>query len=158
MSSYQLAQLNIAKMRFPLESPKMREFVENLDRINTLADEAPGFVWRLQTEEGDATSIDFFGDEIIVNMSVWDDLSSLHAFVYRTIHTKIMSKRRQWFEKLEEAYTVLWWVPAKHLPDLNESSDKLSLLRERGPSQAAFTFKQAYDPKGSRIDMKTISG
>ena len=158
MSSHQLAQLNIAKMKFPLETPEMREFVENLDRINALADEAPGFVWRLQTEDGDATSIDYFGEEIIVNMSVWDDLQSLHAFVYRTVHAKIMAKRKQWFEKLEEAYTVLWWVPADHLPDLNESNDRLSMLRDRGPSQAAFTFKKAYDPEGRRIDIKKISG
>ena len=135
----------------------MREFVENLDRINALADKAPGFVWRLQTEDGDATSIDYFGDEIIVNMSVWDDLPSLHAFVYRTVHAKIMAKRKQWFEKLEEAYTVLWWVPEDHQPDMHESSDKLALLRDRGPSQAAFTFKKAYDPEGEPIDIRSIS-
>ena len=135
----------------------MQEFVDNLDRINALADKAPGFVWRLQTEDGDATSIDYFGDSIIVNMSVWENIPSLHAFVYRTVHKEIMAKRRQWFERLDQAYTVLWWIPTDHLPDLNESSDKLSQLRSRGPSPAAFTFKKAFDPQGEQIDIKTIS-
>ena len=132
----------------------MMEFVESLDRINSLADQAPGFVWRLQTEEGDATGIDYFGDKTIVNMSVWVDMWTLHSYVYRTDHAKVMSKRKQWFDRLEEAYTVLWWVPAEHLPDLDEANERLSLLRHSGPSPSAFTFKHAFDPNGNIITLR----
>lgn len=141
-------------MKYSLDSLDMQEFVDNLDRINSLADQAPGFIWRLQTEEGDATSIDYFGDETIVNMSVWSDLHALHAYVYRTDHAKIMSRRKQWFDRLKEAYTVLWWVPAGHLPDLDEANERLALLRRSGPSPDAFTFKQAFDPEGGRLNLR----
>ncbi|MGI9319010.1 MAG: DUF3291 domain-containing protein [bacterium] len=156
MYSYHLAQLNIAKMQYPIDSPEMQEFVDNLERINALADQAPGFVWRLQTEEGDATSIDYFGGETIVNMSVWSDLSSLHTYVYRTGHAKIMSQRKQWFDRLMEAYMVLWWIPAGHLPDLDEANERLVLLRRNGPSEAGFNFKHAFDPRGESVDIRKI--
>lgn len=154
MPSHYLAQLNIARMKYSLDSPDMQEFMDNLDRINSLADQAPGFVWRLQTEEGDATSIDYFGDETIVNLSVWRDLRTLHAYVYRSGHAKIMSKRKQWFDRMQQAYTVLWWVPAGHLPDLDEANERLSLLRRGGPSPDAFTFKQAFDPEGDKLNLR----
>jgi hypothetical protein len=123
MSSYHLAQLNIAKMKYPAEAPEMADFMNNLDRINALADQSPGFIWRLQTEEGDATGIDFFGPDILVNMSVWKDSKSLHEYVYRTSHAQIMSRRKEWFERFENSYTVLWWIPEGHI---------------------AFTFKQDF--------------
>jgi hypothetical protein len=154
MSSHHLAQLNIARMKYSLDSPDMLEFVDNLERINSLADKAPGFVWRLQTEGGDATGIDYFGDETIVNMSVWRDLRTLHAYVYRSEHAKIMSKRKRWFDRMQQAYTVLWWVPAGHLPELDEANERLSLLRRSGPSPDAFTFKQAFDPGGDKLKLR----
>lgn len=144
MSSYHLAQLNIAKMKYPAEAPEMADFMNNLDRINALAEQSPGFIWRLQTEEGDATGIDFFGPDILVNMSVWKDSKSLHEYVYRTSHAQIMSRRKEWFERFENSYTVLWWIPEGHIPTLGEANDRLELLRAVGPTVEAFTFKQDF--------------
>lgn len=144
MTDYHLAQLNIAKMKYQIDQPQMAEFVDKLDSINALADESPGFIWRLQTDEGDATAIDFFGSDVLVNMSVWQDLESLHHYVYRSAHNKIMSKRKRWFDRLEQVYSVLWWLPAGHIPTLPEAAAKLSLLQQNGPSAAVFTFKQSY--------------
>lgn len=145
MNSYQLAQLNIAKMKYPAEAPEMAEFMNNLERINELAEQSPGFIWRLQTEEGDATGIDFFGPDILVNMSVWKDSKSLHDYVYRTSHARIMSRRKEWFERFEDSYTVLWWITAGDIPTLDEANEKLELLRALGPTAAAFSFKQTFD-------------
>ena len=144
MIAFHLAQLNIAIMKFPIESPEMLDFVKNLDAINALADNAPGFIWRLQTEDGDATSIDYFGADRLVNMSVWTDVQSLHDYIYRTEHAKIMSRRRQWFHRMSEVYTVLWWLPAGTKPSLQQASEKLELLNNQGPGQNAFTFKKAF--------------
>ena len=149
MSSCHLVQLNIAKMKFSIESTEMSDFVDNLETINALADSSPGFVWRLQTEEGDATGIDFFGSDVLVNMSIWQDVESLHNFVYKTAHNKIMSRRKEWFHRVEEAYTVLWWAPEAEIPSLDEAKSKLELLKLRGPTAAAFSFKQAYSSPGS---------
>jgi heme-degrading monooxygenase HmoA len=144
MSRFELAQLNIATMREPLESPAMADFVANLDRINALAESQPGFVWRLQTEEGDATALRPLGDDTLVNVSVWRDLESLQHFVYRSAHVEIMKRRKEWFDAMREAYMVLWWVPAGHRPDVNEAADRLRRLRADGPSPEAFSFKQAF--------------
>src|SRR5918911_5766971 len=111
MSNYQLAQVNIGRILAPLDSPVMAEFVAQLEAINALADAAPGFVWRLQTEDGDATAIRPYGDDrIIVNMSVWETPEALQAYVYRSAHVEVMRRRREWFSRLDEAYVVLWWV------------------------------------------------
>lgn len=152
MSQYQLVQLNIAKMKFSIESPEMADFVGNLDKINAFADHAPGFVWRLQTEDGDATGIDFFGSDTLVNMSVWRDVASLHDYVYRTMHAEIMSRRKEWFDRMGEAYTVLWWTPSGKIPSLQEAKEKLELLRAHGPSADAFTFKKAYPAPDTGAD------
>ena len=146
MSRYQLAQLNIAIMKEPLESPGMADFVANLDRINGLADQAEGFVWRLQTEEGDATALRPLGTDTLVNMSVWRDAASLSAFVYRSAHVEIMRRRKEWFERMEQAYLVLWWVPQGHRPTVAEAVEKLDLLRRNGPTAQAFTFRQPFNP------------
>ena len=108
MSGYELAQLNIAVMRAPLESPDMAEFVANLDRINSLADGSTGFVWRLQTDDGDATAMRPMGEDLLVNMSVWRDLDALTQFVYRSAHAEILRRRKEWFERMPEAFVVLW--------------------------------------------------
>lgn len=144
MSQFELAQLNIAFMKEPLESPLLADFVANLDRINALADEAPGFVWRLETEEGDATALRPLGEDVIVNMSVWKDIESLHAYVYKSDHAKIMSRRKEWFHRMKEAYSVLWWVSAGHRPDVEEARSKLEALREHGPHADAFTFRKVF--------------
>ncbi|MFT3734758.1 MAG: DUF3291 domain-containing protein [Rhodocyclaceae bacterium] len=144
MSSYHLAQLNIATMKAPLDSPVMADFVANIDRINALAEQSPGFVWRLKDEHGDATAIRPFGDDVIVNLSVWKDVAALSDFAFKSGHVDILRRRREWFEKMAEAYAVLWWVPAGHRPDVVEAADRLALLRERGASAAAFTFREAF--------------
>lgn len=145
MKIHHLAQLNIAKMKFAIDSAEMSGFVDQLDEVNALADAAPGFVWRLQTEEGDATGIDFFGSDMLINMSVWEDVESLHNYVYRSAHNKVMAQRKQWFDTFEQLYSVLWWVEAGHVPDLEEANQRLQLLRERGATQDAFTFKQVFE-------------
>ena len=140
----QLAQLNVAKMKFEFDDPKMQGFIDRLEDINALADHAPGFVWRLQTDEGDATAIDYFGVDTLVNMSVWEDMGSLHAYVYRSAHNEVMARRKLWFDRLEVAYSVLWWVPKGHAPTVEEAAERLDLLRKQGPSARAFTFKQTF--------------
>lgn len=144
MSDWQITQLNIAHMLAPEDSPQLAEFFANLDRINALADQAPGFVWRLQDEEGSATSFRPFAADELVNMSVWVDIESLHNYVYRSAHIEIMAKRKQWFELLREAYSVLWWIPANTIPTIEQAREKLDLLRLKGPSSEAFTFKSAF--------------
>ena len=137
-----LAQVNVARLWEPLTSPLLADFVATLEPINALADGAPGFVWRLQTEEGDATSIQAFDDDrIIVNMSVWTALEALRGFVYRSRHAEVMRRRREWFEQMTDAFVVLWWIPAGHVPTLDEAKERLALLEADGPGPDAFTFR-----------------
>ena len=144
MPRYHLAQLNIAKMKFAIDDPGMAGFVARLDDINALADAAPGFVWRLQTEDGDATGVDYFGADVLVNMSVWEDRDSLHNYIYRSAHSEVMALRKQWFDRMTEAYSVLWWIAERHIPTLDEASERLECLRLQGPDPSAFTFKQVF--------------
>ncbi len=144
MSAFELAQLNIAIMKEPLESPSMADFVASLDRINALAEAAPGFVWRLQTEEGDATAMRPMGEDTLVNMSVWRDIESLNRYVYGTAHVDIMRRRKEWFERMRDASVVLWWVRQGHRPTVPEAIAKLELLRTQGPTAEAFTFRHAF--------------
>jgi len=149
---FHLAQANIARMRAPLESEVMEGFRSELARINALADASPGFVWRLQSEAGDATAIRAFDDPLILfNMSVWASLEALHAYVYRSDHVGPLRKRRAWFEPLAgRASLVLWWVPADHVPTVPEAVERLAWLDARGPSAAAFTFREPFPPPGAR--------
>ncbi len=142
-SAYQLAQLNIATQQYPLEAPEMADFVANLDRINQLADDAPGFVWRLQTPEGDATGIRHFGENVVVNMSTWADIDSLHNYVYKSAHTDILKRRREWFTTMR-TYSVLWWVKSGCRPTIEEAAHRLKQLEKLGPHEDAFTFKRSW--------------
>ena len=143
--NYRLAQLNITRMKAPLDNPIMERFVAWLEPINGLADESPGFVWRLQTEEGDATAIRAFDDDrILVNMSVWESLEALRAFVFKSDHAGVMRERARWFEPMYGPTTVLWWVPEGHTPTVDEAKKCLELLRAKGPSESAFTFSQPF--------------
>jgi hypothetical protein len=144
MSNFELAQLNVSRLKAPLDSPILADFVANLDRINLLADAADGFRWRLQTDAGDATSLRPFGDDVIVNMSVWRDVDALIQFVYNSAHVGIMKRRREWFAHASEASAVLWWVPSGHRPLLAEAADRLERLRRHGPSATAFTFGRMF--------------
>ena len=147
MSAYELAQLNIGTIRGPIDSPVMADFVANLARINALADASPGFLWRLQTEAGDATAIRPFDNEsVAINLSVWRDTESLRQFVYRTAHADILRRRAEWFEKMSEAFVVLWWVPRGHRPTVAEAIERLGALRSKGATAQAFTLRQTFPP------------
>ena len=150
MANWQLAQLNVAVMKQPLEDPIMADFVAGLDRINALADAAPGFVWRLQTEDGDATALRPFGDDMLVNLSVWRDLAALKDFVYGSAHVEVMRRRYEWFEKMAERHLVLWWIPAGHRPDLEEARIRLESLRAEGPGADAFDFRHPFPSPDDR--------
>jgi hypothetical protein len=147
MHSYQLAQLNVGVIKAPMDSPVMADFAANLARINALAEQSTGFVWRLETEDGNATAIrPFENPDLLVNMSVWDDLESLSRYVYHSAHVELMRRRREWFERMDSAFLVLWWVPAGHRPSIAEAIEKLKRLRAQGPSPAAFTFRAPFPP------------
>jgi hypothetical protein len=142
----QLAQLNVGRAAAPLDSEQLRDFMENLDPINDLADASPGFVWRLQTEDGNATAIKAWDDPLmILNMSVWESVESLADFVYRSAHTDFLRRRREFFEKPVEAIQVLWWVEDGHRPTVSEALARLDHLRAHGPTDHAFTFREARD-------------
>ena len=147
MEPHHLAQLNIARFRLPLDDPAMAGFVAALDPLNAIADGAPGFVWRLQTEQGNATSIHAFEDDLLlINMSVWESVDALAAYVYGPDHVAVMRRRREWAERMEEAYLVLWWVPAGWIPTIDEAKERLQRLRAHGPTPQAFTFKKRFTP------------
>ena len=149
-SAFQIAQLNIARAKAPLDSPALAEFVAALDPVNALADDAPGFVWRLQGEDGNATSIRAFDDDLIIpNMSVWESIEQLAAFVYRSGHIDVMRRRREWFEFMR-VHLVLWWVPAGEIPSLQEAQERLEHLLEHGPTPYAFTLKARFEA-GDRL-------
>lgn len=142
---YHLAQINIARMRDTIDSPVMAEFVANLDRINAVAESTPGFIWRLKTDDGNATSIRIYDDDyLIVNMSMWGSIESLYAFTYQSDHVEIFRRRREWFDKPELPIVAMWWVPAGHIPTAHEGKDRLDYLRQHGPTTHAFTFKQRF--------------
>jgi len=152
MTRYHLAQVNIGRLRAPLEDPIMEGFRSQLDPINALADRSPGFVWRLQTEDGNATAIRPFDDDdrMAINMSVWESLEALQQYVYRSAHVGPLRDRKQWFEPLEGPILALWWIPAGHIPTVAEAKARLELLKERGPSAEAFTFRSPFPPPDSQ--------
>jgi Domain of unknown function (DUF3291) len=144
-SSYQLAQINIGRILAPIDDPQIADFVGNLDRINALADNHRGFVWRFQTDEGNATAVRPYEDAtILVNMSVWETIEALANFVYRSAHTAYLRRRREWFEPMTETITALWWVPAGRVPSIDEGIERLEHLRAHGPSPEAFTFRDRF--------------
>jgi hypothetical protein len=146
-AAYELAQVNIARLKAPLDSPQLKDFVEALDPVNAVADAADGFVWRLQSDSGNATDVPVFGDDwLIVNMTTWRDMKALTAFMYEGQHRELLARRREWFERLKEAVTALWWVPAGHQPPVAEAEARLLHLREHGPTQYAFTLRSAFPP------------
>ena len=146
MSRHHLAQLNVGIATAPLDSQVMADFMNNLDHINALAESSPGFVWRLKADDGNATSLRPIDDRTMVNMSVWRDAQSLSAFVFRTAHVEFMRRRREWFERMPEAYLVLWWVPEGHVPTTDEAVARLAHLRAHGPTAHAFNFRSVFPP------------
>lgn len=142
-----IAQINIGRARGEVDGPVLASFMELLDPVNALADAAPGFVWRLQTEEGNATALrPYEDDRMIVNMSVWESIDALWDFVYRGAHVEVMRRRREWFEKFESTYMGLWWIPAGEIPTVDDAKLRLASLDEHGPTPYAFTFKKRFEP------------
>jgi uncharacterized protein DUF3291 len=160
MSRYHLAQVNIGRIRTSLEDPQMHGFVSRLDEINKLADNSPGFVWRLQTLQGNATYLrPYEDDRILVNMSVWETVEALKHYVYRTAHAQLLRDRQQWFEAFGASYMALWWVPIGHRPGVDEAKKRLAHLEQHGATQFAFTFKQICQPDDEfqqRIDWSSF--
>lgn len=151
-AGFQLAQLNIARMKFDIESPEMKDFVDALDPVNATADTSPGFVWRLQDDDGNATEYMIWDDpNWLVNMSVWEDLASLKAFIRSQGHSAVMQRRREWFSETREAYVVLWWVPAGHRPTVAEAQARLEKLRADGPTPEAFNFARPFPPPATEL-------
>lgn len=145
MSNYHLAQINIARMRAPIDDPSMAEFVVNLPNINALAEQSPGFVWRLQSDGDDATSIKVYEDEmIIVNLTVWENPESFRAYVYKSDHYRFLRDRKRWFEKFDGPYYAMWWIPAGHIPTTDEGKERLEHLRTHGETEYAFSFKKEF--------------
>ncbi len=141
-----LAQINIAQAQDSMDSEHMRGFVERLDEINALADQAPGFVWRLQSDDGDASSIRVFDDPMMmINMSVWKDIESLKNYVYRSIHVELIQNRDAWFNKITSKHQALWWIPKGHIPTEQEGKERLEYLEKHGPTQQAFTFAKSFN-------------
>lgn len=141
MTDRHLAQVNIARMRAPLEDELMFGFSSRLDEINAMADTSAGFVWRLQTDDGDATALRVFDDPLIlINLSVWTDVESLRNFVYRSQHRELLVGRKDWFLPMDGPHLALWWIPVGHRPDVEEARDRLDRLATSGSSAEAFTF------------------
>jgi Domain of unknown function (DUF3291) len=146
MTRFHLAQVNIGRFVAPIDDPVMEGFRAQLDPINALADSSPGFVWRLQTEAGNATAIrPFDGDNrMAINMSVWISFEALQTYVYRSAHVGPLRDRRRWFESIEGPILALWWIPAGHIPTIAEALDRLVHLKEHGPTRHAFTFRAPF--------------
>ncbi len=144
--TFHLAQCNIVKLKAPLDSPVVAGFVAALVPVNNLADAAPGFVWRLKTDEGDATSIRVFDDDqILLNLSVWESMEALADFVYRSGHKDVLRQRRQWADRFDGVQSAMWWIRAGSIPEPSEAVARLQGLERVGPSEYAFTFQTPFD-------------
>jgi hypothetical protein len=142
MLGMHLAELNIGRVRYPLDDPRMAGFVDNLELVNGLAERSEGFIWRLKDDSGNATSIHAFDDSrIILNISVWESVEALERYVWQTVHKRFYGRRHEWFDKMDGAYFVMWWVPAGHRPTVQEAVERLQSLRQDGPSDVAFGWE-----------------
>ena len=151
MTAFHLVQTNLGRTRAPLDSPQLQPFMNALVDVNAHADGAPGFVWRLQTEAGDATALTVFNGALMVNLSVWESLEDLRAFVYRDpAHLAIMRRRREFFDKID-LVNALWWVPAGHRPTLAETEARYAYLRDHGPTAYAFGFQRHFPPPDADV-------
>lgn len=143
--NYNLAQINIAKMLAPLDDPIMADFVNNLDRINAMADKAKGFVWRLHGEDENATAVKAFEDtSLLINMSVWKDMDSLFNFTYQSGHIEVFKRKKEWFSKMKMLHMAFWFVPVGHIPTPQEAKERLNHVNKFGETPHAFTFKSKF--------------
>jgi hypothetical protein len=142
---FHLAQINIGRLVAPLDDPRIASFIAQLDGINGLAEQSPGFVWRLKSDSGNATDIPYGDDPfVIVNMSVWESVEALQDFAYRSKHTGVMKDRAQWFEKHQKPHYCLWWIPEGHVPTVAEGRERLTHYQEHGPTPYSFWFQHPF--------------
>lgn len=157
--SFHLAQVNIARMRASIVDPVMEGFVAQLEFINACAERSPGFVWRLQSEAGDATGLEIFEDPtLLINMTVWESMEALYHYVYKSAHLKPLQNRKSWFKPMDRSHLALWWIQKGYEPTIAEAELRLSLLQERGPTSEAFTFKEAFPPPVAAPDQTSGVG
>lgn len=149
MPTYQIAQLNLARMLTSLEDPSMKDFVDNVPRINDLGMNTPGFVWILKGESGDATGLRPFGEDVLINLTVWESIDALYQYAYYSEHVEFFRRRKEWFRHDGVAMVVLWWVPEGHQPTIEEARERIDHLRTHGPTPYAFTFKQRFTPEAA---------
>ncbi|HEV2956407.1 MAG TPA: DUF3291 domain-containing protein [Xanthobacteraceae bacterium] len=142
MTEHHLAQLNIGRLRYPTDDPRMADFMNALDLVNGLAERSPGFVWRLKDGSNNATAIRPFPDpDMAVNLSVWESIEALERFVWQTLHKRFYGRRQEWFAKAEGPHLVMWWVPAGHMPTVEAAKERLEYLAAHGPSDYAFGWE-----------------
>jgi hypothetical protein len=157
-SEYNIAQLNIGRIVAPIDHPRLADFVAWLDEINALAERSPGFVWRLQGDNGNATQFQVVEDPlVIVNLTVWRSVEELHAFTYRTDHKAVFARRFDWFERWVGPSVVLWWQAQGAIPAIDEALRRLQLLADNGPTPEAFTFKERFPPPATAAAPATLS-
>jgi len=147
VGQWEIAQLNIGRTVAPTDDARLADFMRQLDEINALAEQSPGFVWRLQSDSGNATDIVVDEDPlVIINYTMWTSIESLFDFAYRSAHREVFKRRFEWFERWSGPSVVLWWQPAGTIPDIPEALRRLRLLAERGPTPEAFSLKERFEP------------
>jgi hypothetical protein len=147
MTTYHIAEINVARMKgVNINDPIMQEFVENLDKVNEVAESSDGFVWRLKDDNNNATDINPYNDEqVIINVSVWNSIAALEQYVYKSFHTDFLKRRREWFHTYGKVHTAMWWVPAGTVPTIEEAVQKLDDLEKNGPTQDVFNFRTKFE-------------
>jgi hypothetical protein len=146
MLTRQLAEINVARMKgVNIQDPIMQEFVDNLDKVNEIAENSDGFIWRLKDENNNATAFNPYEDEqVIINISVWESVEKLERFMYQTLHVEFLKRRKEWFQTFGKIYTAMWWIPIGKFPTIEESIEKLAHLQSNGPSQQVFDFRNKH--------------
>jgi hypothetical protein len=146
MQEFNIAEINIAKIKgVDINDPVMKEFVDNLDGVNAIAESSSGFVWRLKDESNNATSINPYNDEqIIINISVWESIEALENFMYKTFHSNFLKRRKEWFQAFGKVSTAMWWIPKGQVPTIEEAVEKLDYLQKNGSSELVFDFKNKF--------------
>ena len=152
-----LAQINVGRLLYPIDDPRIAEFVDNLDAVNALADRSPGFVWRLQDDSGNATQISAYEDpEIIVNMSVWTTPEALYEFAYKTVHRRFVQRRKEWFQLFGAQYLALWWIEEGRPPVIGDGQRRLAHLERYGPTAWAFNFRRLFEAAPDAVPLGEV--
>jgi hypothetical protein len=155
----ELAQVNIARLRYPVDAPELADFVAALGRINALAERSAGYVWRHPTDFGHLSGAELLGDPaVVINLSVWQTYEHLHEFTYRSAHAEFVRRRSRWFAPMPRPATVLWWLPAGTRPTPEQAVARLRLLHRYGPSPQAFTPRRRFDPQGRPVSRRGRAG